>query len=266
MASRKGVPLEEETRAGVKSERARTSSLTKKAVELWALDRKQCKLATAMGQLKDGKIPSNPAFLLEALVKHESELHLQEEKANERERRRRESDLRRRKTLDERRNAVADKQDMILEHKAARANERIETLEMRRRLKENDAHHLLDMKRMQQQYRRERERFELVEQDWNKQDLRNKNLQEREATRRVQAHQRQVADFQLEENVQSSRRGSNVRRLQNEQKLKERRDPQVMRADPGSPAVMMGHSKSAIPYANQQRPWSFQLSRWKHVD
>mmetsp|Transcript_32241 Transcript_32241/g.72430 ORF Transcript_32241/g.72430 Transcript_32241/m.72430 type:complete len:253 (-) Transcript_32241:2349-3107(-) len=185
MASRKGVPLEEETRAGVKSERARTSSLTKKAVELWALDRKQCKLATAMGQLKDGKIPSNPAFLLEALVKHESELHLQEEKANERERRRRESDLRRRKTLDERRNAVADKQDMILEHKAARANERIETLEMRRRLKENDAHHLLDMKRMQQQYRRERERFELVEQDWNKQDLRNKNLQEREATRRV---------------------------------------------------------------------------------
>mmetsp|Transcript_20985 Transcript_20985/g.69991 ORF Transcript_20985/g.69991 Transcript_20985/m.69991 type:complete len:215 (-) Transcript_20985:309-953(-) len=167
--------------------RARTPSLTKKAMELWALDRKQCKLAAAMGQLKDGKIPSHADVLLEALVKHESEMNMQEERAVERERRKRELDLRRQKTLEERRAAVANKQEVILEKKVARANERVETLEMRRRLKENDEQHLLELKATQQQYRRERERFELVEREWIKQDARNKSMQEREAIRRVRS-------------------------------------------------------------------------------
>jgi hypothetical protein len=62
--------------------------------------------------------------------------------------------------------------------------------------------------------------------------------------------------------AEEQRRGRCLAALEREQVQREESDPQVIKALPGHPGLLGGHSKNIAPYAQQQRPLRRLVGPW----
>ena len=240
--------------------------VARKARELWAADRVAGRLAKAVAMLNDGKKPNDPLLLLEALAKFKDVEHDTEVKvANKREKKAAEETLRR-NAMEAQRVAEEEKRARYVHEKQSAESAR-KAMKSERETKFMQAtEEKLNRKRTEEADRRTRQVRELVDKEWEKEQQHMSLARERERERRKSARVVQERDHESLVLFESEQRRRFVKALETEQVRKEARDPQVIKALPGHPALLGGHTKNIAPYAMQLRPMRYQLRRWQFLD
>ena len=240
--------------------------VARKARQLWAADRVAGRLAKAVSLVRDGKQPKDPELLLAALEKFNDAVWDADEKVAITRSRKAAQEQLRRDAIEKQRVAEEEKEMQFAAHKqnaeAARAKLRREREEKRMQLSDTR----IEQKRTVEINRRTSQVKELVDKEWNKEQqyvslIRTREQERRQSVRAVQQH-----DHDELVGIESHRRARCVSALEAQQNLKEARDPQVIKALPGHPALLGGHTKNIAPYAQQHRPMRFQLRRWSNPD
>ena len=246
--------------------RAAADDVAVKARQLWAADRVAGRLARAVNLVRDGKAVKDPELLLAAIEKYKDVIYDTNEKMAERCSRLAAKEARRRNAMEAERTAQEDREASWRaskqEAEAARATSRTE----RESKRAQRAAEIIDAKRTRELTRRNREVEELVEREWTREQQHLHTCQSREAQRRENA--RAVQEREHWELVRSdeARRLRRVDQLETEQTAREAADPQVIKALPGSVALLGGHKKNIAPYAQQHRQHLYHLSRWQHPE
>jgi hypothetical protein len=245
---------------------ASEKKVTDLARELWNFDTKHARLARDLQRYLQGAAVEDPVSLAEYLKSKMGLMDFEEAKKKEKDKARNEAEILRRKKQD----ADRDKEQAATELRTKNGVEqemgRRIALEKRRQeaaVKEDVA---LKRKQEVENLRVERLRRDLVEQEDERIKLVDETSRAREVQRRIDAaalQERQHQELCERDEVKRERRKAWEQEHQHD---KERRDPQVVRASPGHPALMQGHPKMIAPYAMQQRPMLARLNRWKHPD
>lgn len=224
------------------------------------------RLARAVNLVRDGKAVKDPELLLAAIDKYKDVIYDTNEKMAAKCSRLAAQEASRRNAVEVERTAQEARQASWRaskqEAEAARVASRKE-LESKRAQR---AAEIIDSKRTKELTRRNREAEELVEREWTREQQHLSTCQSREVQRREAA--RAVQEREHWELVRSdeARRRRRVDQLETEQTVKEAADAQVIKALPGSAALLGGHKKNIAPYAQQHRRHLYHLSRWQHPE
>lgn len=191
-------------------------------------------------------------------------LDAEEALKRERDRRRNAAEGERRKVQSERREKEYHARDERAKRGAELELAQREAMLARRAEEEKKDDDVLKRRRETEERRREQDVEELICKEDERIKLVDESSRAREVKRRETAAVRQEKDYLEVVTKESAKRA--VRKAWEEEvrRAAERSDPQVVRADPGNPSVMKGHSKMIAPYAMQQRPMLARLGRWKH--
>ena len=243
---------------------ATQEEIAAKARQLWAADRVAARLARAVNLVRDGKVVSDPELLLAAVEKFQGVVYDADEKMAERCSRLAAQESGRRQATEAQRKAQQDKEAnrRLLKQAAEAARQALRSeREMQRSEKATE---MIETKRTRELARRNRDEQELVEKEWTKEQEHVHASSSRELQRREGARALQEREHKELVRRDDARRRKRVEMLETEQMLKEAADPQVLKALPGSAALLGGHRKNIAPYAQQQRQHIYQLSRWQY--
>lgn len=245
---------------------ATQEEIAAKARQLWAADRVAARLARAVSLVRDGKVVSDPELLLAAVEKFQGVVYDADEKMAERSSRLAAQESGRRQAIEAQRKAQEDKEaNRRLQKQAAEAARQAVRSE-REKLRSEKATELIETKRTRELARRNRNEQELVEKEWIKEQEHVLASAARELQRREGARALQELEHKELVRGDEARRRRRVEMLESEQILKEAADPQVIKALPGSAALLGGHKKNIAPYVSQQRQHIYQLSRWQYPE
>jgi len=242
------------------------NDVAQRARALWAADRVAGRLARAVSMVRDGKQPTDPEMLLAALDKYKHIVTDVDVKVAEKRELKAAQQQSRAGRIEAQRVAEQEKAARCRASRQAAEAARARARSERENQRTRQADDRLETKRQAEIERRTRQVQELVDAEWDKEQQHVKQASARELQRRQDA--RAVQEREHRELVQSEgqRRGRCVAALEREQAQREESDPQVIKALPGHPGLLGGHSKNIAPYAQQQRPLRFQLRRWQHPD
>ena len=243
--------------------RAAQDDVAQKARMLWAADRVACRLAKAVSLVRDGRQPKDPEMVLAALEKFKYAVHDADEKVVLTRSRKAEEAKRRREAVEAKRDAEDAKMEAIAAHRKAAEESRTCLRRERENARIQRAESIVEAKRDAELQRRTRMVKELVEKDWEKEQQHVHTARLREVHRRQSARALQEREAAEVEQFDVQRRQRTIVRLEKEAGLREAADPQVIKALPGHPAKLGGHSKNIAPYAMQLRDHGYQLSRWQ---
>jgi hypothetical protein len=237
---------------------------TRLARALWAQDRQTARLARAVAQLQNGKLPKDIQVMGLALEQNRGTILAMGAKKELRKQARIEAETERRqlhivREAEHRERGLARMRSMRVEEEMRR-----EAAAAQQAYKEAAGRVREDARQDREKARRAAEKLALVDREQRAQEQRLAAARGREASRRTVADTRQEQDFAVEVEKDRVRRTHEGERLERERQLKEQRDPQVLRSK-GHAALMKGVTTVA-PYATQLRPRGFVLSRWAHGD
>lgn len=237
---------------------------TKLARALWAQDRQTARLARAVAQLQNGKLPKDMQVMGMALEQNRETILAMGAKKELQKHARIEAETERRQLHIVREAEHRERGLARMRSKRVEEEMRREAAAAHQAYKEAAGRVREDARRDREEARRAAEKLALVDREQRAQEQRLAAARGREASRRTVAGTRQEQDFAVEVEKDRVRRTHKGERLERERQLKEQRDPQVLRSK-GHAALMKGVTTVA-PYATQLRPRGFVLSRWTHGD
>ena len=245
---------------------AEQEEIAQRARALWAADRVAGRLARAVALVRDGKPPNDPELLLAALDKYKHIVTDLDAKVAEKRSLRAAQQQSRTGKIETQRIAEEEKVQRCQASRMAAEAERTRAKSEREGRRTSRADGILEAKRQAEIDRRARQMRELVDAEWDKEQQHIKLANAREMQRRQDARAVQEREHRELVQAEEQRRGRCLAALEREQVQREESDPQVIKALPGHPGLLGGHSKNIAPYAQQQRPLRFQLRRWQHPD
>ena len=245
---------------------AAQDEVAQKARMLWAADRVAGRLARAVALVRDGKQPKDPEMVLAALEKLSHVVTDVDEKVAIKRSMKAAQHKSRTDAVEAKRNAEDERAARIFTARKAAEAARSVVRNDRETRRIEQVENRIENKRSTEIVRRTRQVQELVEKEWEREQqhvhlIRTNEVQRRQSARAVQQREREE-EVQKEE----QRRRRCVSALEREQAKKEASDPQVIKALPGHPALLGGHTRNIAPYAQQHRPLRYQLGRWQHPD
>jgi IgA-specific serine endopeptidase len=245
---------------------AEQDEIAQRARALWAADRVAGRLARAVALVRDGKPPNDPELLLAALDKYKHIVTDVDAKVAEKRSLRTAQQQSRTGKIEAQRVAEEEKVQRCQASRMAAEAARTRAKSEREGRRTSRADGILEAKRQAEIDRRARQMRELVDAEWDKEQQHVKLANAREMQRRQDARAVQEREHRELVQAEEQRRGRCLAALEREQVQREESDPQVIKALPGHPGLLGGHSKNIAPYAQQQRPLRFQLRRWQHPD